>query len=514
MSSIISLGLVGIFLVLLVIGLLLGLIRGTLKSLIRLAAVAVAFGASLFICLQIAPYIENICRDKTALELLSELGIAITGNADVEMLLSHLDAVTLQYLVMVPTSVIAVPIMFVLIFFLISLALLIIFWLLCMIMRIGKGEKSKTSRLIGMGIGALQCMLVAVVVFTPVIGVIDTVAAIAESESITAEAGQPIINEAGALDIGALIVDVAECKSSPVAQAFGAIGSRGIFGAFTNVTVDGMEVNLQNEVVGLAEIGFEFLRLDYFNPIEISDEHKDAIRDLLSAIDDSPYAKRILSGVMQTAADAYSGGDIVIIANEPYFTILDSVFRIFDGSDGETVVEDFRTLSEIYILMSEERFFFAVSESDKATRNMFIRKNAEGEMVIDRMLNLLDDNPRVGVLLSVIGEISISMMSNNISFSDAQAKPVYNEVKTGLGEKTLAIKKTDYESEEEYVEAVSDSIEEVLTSSGIELEPEVYQSMAEYVSENFEGGEMPSDDEINRLLLSYYAAYAPTEEQQ
>ena len=102
-------------------------------------------------------------------------------------------------------------------------------------------------------------------------------------------------------------------------------------------------------------------------------------------------------------------------------------------------------------------------------------------------------------------------MSNNISFSDAQTKPVYNEVKTGLGEKTLAIKKTDYESEEEYVEAVSESIEEVLTSSGIELEPEVYQSMAEYVSENFEGGEMPSDDEINRLLLSYYAAYAPTE---
>lgn len=509
-SPIISFGLIGVFLALLVIGLFLGLLRGTLKSLIRLLAVVVAFAVSLAICLQVAPNIEAVCRDKNVLELLESFGIAAVGNADIEMMLSHLDAATLQHLLMVPTSVIAVPIMFVLLFFLISLVLLILLWLLCLIMRIGKGHKTATSRFIGMGIGILQSILVGVVVFTPVVGALDTVAAISESECVTAEPGQPIFNEEGKIDLGALVVDVGSSKNSLVPTVFGSIGSRSIFGAFTNVTVAANAVNLQDEAVGLAEIGFELLRLDYFNPIDISDEHKDAIRDMLAAIDKSPYAERTLAGVMRAVSDAYVSGDIVLIAKEPYFTIIDTVLRAFEGSTNETVTQDFKTVADLYIMMSEERFFYAVSESDKATRSMFVRKNAEGEMVIDRMIDILDSNPRMGRLLSVVGEISISMMSNNISFSDDQTKPVYNEVKTGLGE-TLSIPKEDYATEEEYVEAVSESIEEVLTSSGIELEPEIYKSMAEYVNQNYQGGTAPTDEDINRLLISYYAAYAPTE---
>ena len=513
MSSVISLSLIGVFLALLLIGLFLGFLRGMLKSLIRLLSVGAAFLVSLISCIQLAPYIESVCHDKSALEILHESGVVITGNADIEMFLSHLDAATVQHLIMVPMSVIAVPLAFVLIFILLSLVLLIVSWLLCLILRIGKGGKTKISRLAGMGIGALQCVLVGIVLFTPVVGALDTVAAIAETDSITAEPGQPIFTEEGKIDLGALIVDVAACKSGPMPQAFGAIGSRSIFGAFTNVTVDGKALNLQNEAVGLAGIGLELLRLDFFNPIDISDEHKDAIRDTLAAIDESPYAERILAGVMRAVSDAYIDGDIVLVAKEPYFTIVDTVLRAFEDGTEQTVIEDFNAVADLYIMMSEERFFYAVSESDKATRSMFVRKNAEGEMVIDRMIGILDSNPRMGKLLSVVGEISISMMSNNISFSDEQTKPVYNEVKAGLGE-TLSIPKDDYATEEEYVEAVSESIEEVLTSSGIELEPDIYKSMAEYVNQNYQGGETPTDEDINRLLISYYAAYAPTEEQQ
>lgn len=511
MSGLISLGLFGLALVLVVIGLLLGLLRGTLKSVIRFVSVVISFVVSLTVCLQFAPRIEALCQDRNVVELVETLGVSVTGADGLLEVLAHFDAATLQYIFMLPASLIAVPLAFVLLFIIISTVFFLVLWVLCLILRIGKGEKTMLSRLIGVGIGFVQSILVAVVIFTPIVGILDTVALVAESDSITVEEGAPIYNEEGALDLGALIVDVGSLARGPMPSVFGALGARAIYSSFTNITVDGEQLDVKAVSAELAEIGFVMLRLNYFNPIEISDVHKVALRDTVCAIDKSEYTEQILSGVMRGIASAYAEGDITLVAGEPYYSFINSIVLVFSDSSKDNVASDFRTIIDIYIIISEERFFHATAESDGKMRETLIRRDENGDMVIDRIMALLDENPRMSGIRSAIGKMSISVMANNISF-DADTEAVYSEVKAGLTE-TLKIDKSAYGSEEEYLDAVAASIEETMTASGIELTPEIYRSMAEHVNENYEAGRETTDADADNLLISYYAAYSTNAQQ-
>ena len=71
----------------------------------------------------------------------------------------------------------------------------------------------------------------------------------------------------------------------------------------------------------------------------------------------------------------------------------------------------------------------------------------------------------------------------------------------------VSIKKDEYETEEEYVGAISDSLNSTLVDNGIELDKALVDDMAQHVADNFGDKENLSDEEIDSIILSYYAAY-------
>ena len=99
------------------------------------------------------------------------------------------------------------------------------------------------------------------------------------------------------------------------------------------------------------------------------------------------------------------------------------------------------------------------------------------------------------------------------SFGDGVSEDVvavYENLKTGLQDVT-ALRKDDYETDEEYKGAVSDKLDETLKGEGIELETDIIDKMADYVADNYAGAEL-SDADVDDILLSYYDAYKATGE--
>ena len=71
----------------------------------------------------------------------------------------------------------------------------------------------------------------------------------------------------------------------------------------------------------------------------------------------------------------------------------------------------------------------------------------------------------------------------------------------------LSVKEENYDSEEEYKEALSSVLDSTLKDHGIELEEEIVDGIADYVDENFSEVDTLTDEEFNGILLHYYEAY-------
>ena len=107
-------------------------------------------------------------------------------------------------------------------------------------------------------------------------------------------------------------------------------------------------------------------------------------------------------------------------------------------------------------------------------------------------------------LVTMLTKLSLSIMMNDVGVE--KGNEVYDTVKEGVTG-VISIDKTQYETEEEYVDAVSDSLDKTLNDHDIDLAPEIVDSMAKYVADNYSDLEEITDDEINDTILSYYEAY-------
>ena len=92
--------------------------------------------------------------------------------------------------------------------------------------------------------------------------------------------------------------------------------------------------------------------------------------------------------------------------------------------------------------------------------------------------------------------------------SDIDTEVLYEEVKDDITN-VLSHNKSDFETEEEYKEAVSNDLDKALEENNLKIDDKTKESMVDYIAENYgdHEGEI-TDKEINDALLSYYKSYA------
>ena len=89
---------------------------------------------------------------------------------------------------------------------------------------------------------------------------------------------------------------------------------------------------------------------------------------------------------------------------------------------------------------------------------------------------------------------------------DADAEEVVSDLTNDMNE-IIAIKKEDFETEEEYRAEVSTSIDAALADKGIPLEEEQLEQITDFVITEFEGKEEIKEEEFADFMTKYYDLY-------
>ena len=285
-----------------------------------------------------------------------------------------------------------------------------------------------------------------------------------------------------------------------------------MYKALNKVRVNGEAVDMREQAVTLFAVCEETADLQGTDFTTLTEQDKALIVRMTNRLNESPYVLDIFSSVMRGTVRALDGGYIEISMSEPYNSTFRNSVHIFADSSAENLSEDIETLRNIYFLLSDDGVLVAIANGDdKEVTDALTTADDSGEIVMRRIIRELDQNEHTRPLVSELSKLSVSLMAG--SFGDGVSDDVvatYENLKTGLQDVT-ALRKDDYETDEEYKGAVSDKLNETLKGEGIELEADIIDKMADYVADNYAGAEL-SDADVDDILISYYDAYKATGE--
>ena len=161
------------------------------------------------------------------------------------------------------------------------------------------------------------------------------------------------------------------------------------------------------------------------------------------------------------------------------------------------------TLLDVYFILAEGEVIENLGDEEQ-TKAAFIRKDSDGKTVISKAISSLRTNSRTAPLTAAITELSIAIMSAELELDD-DASVIYANVKDGVG--SLHNIDKDSMSQTEYKTAVTESLDDTLRESGIDLPDEMVEDMADFYISEFSDAESLTEENIDDVIFSYYDAY-------
>lgn len=509
--TIILLSLMG---VLAIIGAILGYKRGLARQIIRTITVILSALVSIYLAKLLVTAIMVWIENRTAEELIIFIKTIVPVSIEsYEPILTYLDTGTLNYILAIPLALVIAPVTFILAFLLVKLIMMIPHVIIAGLMGFSKKKNTATTRLLGMFLGALQGIFVAIMIIYPLAG-----ASVTSTEIITEMNEQAPEDETTVTITEFYNTTIKTYVEDPVVKLVGDLGGKQLYNNLATVNVRGVDYEM---VETLAEptlkIGMSVNKLKGWDWKAPTPENEDAVKAIIEAVDDSEYARNLISDILVFVSQAYADGAITIDMEQPLSEIVAATFEAIGGITANTLGTDLETLAEAYFILARENIIYALEAGNAEEIRDLLTKTIENEdgtstTVIAKVTETLNENPNTTPLVTVLTKLSLAALSDQLG-ADVDLDALYGSVKNGVSD-TLAITKED-KTKEEYIEAVSESLDNTLTGNGIELEKDILDEMANYVYDNYDelnkvdsdhDGEI-SDYEVNKIVLSYYDAY-------
>ena len=500
--SIINTVIIVLFIVFIVWEMLHGLRRGIFRQITHTACMLLA-AVGAFVLTKL---LWNGALDKypTTESLLAEVDGIVTLSDSVYSVALEFDVEILRLLLALPMGVLVLPLVFTLIFAVLNLLVKLIYLIIRLIFHIKRG-RGPAKRLTGLLLGAIEGAIVASIILLPAANIADIGSEISgafvSGDEVSAASADEGTESEGLVDtIGGVL-------SNPILKIVNAVGGRAVCGSFATVEIDGEKVNLKEEMISLLNLyAGEANTLAGADFSCLTSEQRESLETLVLGAVDSPYLSKIAAELISGFATAIDNGDIPLEVEAPYNFIIDEAVAIFKTSSTKTLPADAETLLNVYFILDESRVIESIEGGGAV--DVLVTKNSEGKTVIDRLVDEMNANERTRGLVTALTKLSLSILSSQVT-AGADTTEIYESVKADLNSEVLKVKKEDYGSEDEYMDALSESVDTVLTDIGVELEPEIVEGIAGFVDENFisQGITELDDTQINDIILSYYDYY-------
>lgn len=519
-GSYIAVGLLAYIAISVLSGLIYGFKRGFSKTVIRLVTIAAAAVVSFVAVIWLAEYIDLFFHGRTLEELITLVWPDYETAADPALhdFIAAFDTETAERVVMALLTIIALPLLFVIVFYIAKFLSLIIYGIFAGILGLMSKEKGFFSTIFGGIIGAAQGVLIAAVVLLPTAGFLG-VAEDMRAGLVTGDKPEESVALVESF-YEEYLDDVIASEPIVLLRQF---GGDMLFERMTTVMVADETVDMREETKSIAEIVVDSLPLvdEDLNWKHLDPHHQDALRAILADVEENKYNASIIAGVLRGVCSAIASESIPLELEEPFNDFAIQLVSVFATTNKDIVAEDLGTLLEIYFILGDADILAAFdteSGGGADPKEMLIVKDDAGNTVIDNVITELNTNPRTVPIVTSLTKFSLQLMidsfpavkdevGEDVIPEDVDIEVVYDNVKEGVNELLPDVNNPDL-SKVEKVENVSSALDSTLKENNIALEEDVLDYIAEEIITRFEGKEELTDEDINNALLAFYGAYA------
>lgn len=498
----------GIVAILGLIGALKGLTRGISRQLVRTITIVASAVISFFAARGIYTFISDFLADKTITDienLLVQYNV-LSAEAD-NSWLQNIDINTIFLVTTVPLALIIMPVAFALCFFVISGVMLIVHAILCAIFGFRKRGNGLISRLLGMTLGLIQGLAVAGLLLMPVIGISNML-----SDTVEVMQQDTDAKESSTESLVVLYDDyVKSVAENPATKALGGCGINALYRTIATVEIEGQKTDMTTLIPDIATIAGKVTSLKGVDFTHLTPENEASITEMFDAVEKNTYLTKVLAGGIKMFSYAYTNGAASINAEAPVSNLLNSAMTIFHTADATNIHGDIDTMCEVTFILSREGVLAAFESGSSDMMTALTKRDANGTTTVNKVIEVIKKNERTKPLIGMLTDLSVSVMTQT-SGVDENTVATGNNLKADINEKTMKINRADFGSEEEYVDALSASLDESLKENNITLEKEVVDNMAQYIAEKYGDQDELSDEEANDILLYYFEAHLENED--
>ena len=475
------------------VDLLFGFLKGMRKVVAGIATIVLSAITSLILTPVI---LRAILTEEFALSLVDMLGAADTYSEIMQV------SPSLQDLMLgVPVAIVG-PILFIALYFFLRI-----------IFRIATGivtkcvwkfdEKAKKSRLIGLGLGALQGILSSMVIVFIIAGFVGTVNnvtdVILEQESDQLEELQMTVAE-----VDSYINIVAD---DPIVSIF---DNNFVYNSLTSFKFGDDKAVLGKEITSIVEAGVYLTPLTENSEMaNWSDAELDALDTFVDKFGSSKILTQVSAEVLSSACAKWANGEEFLGMTAPNTDpmiepLVKALYGSMSTSTRETIVEDLGTVVDILRVIDKHDIFSKLSDDSGD-----ITSYLSGAFVSDFMKSI-SGNERFSVLVPEITNLSMRMLASAMNLPE-NVEEIYNNITTDL---SVGLNEALSSGDEESIKKFTEEVTSTLKGNGIEVTDEVADIVASNMVSAFEGKENVTADDIKEYFNDYAEIYGSIESTQ
>lgn len=490
-SQVIDIAIFAIFGLLTLVGLLMGIIRGFRRQLVRTITVACSAVLAFFATSALENQAAQAFENKT-------LGQLAAGAIAEDSWIAAIESEALMKLVALPMGILIFPILFVAAFVSISTVIIIIHKILCGILGFTRRANTRFTRFLGMLVGAAQGAFVALLVIMPISCLLssatDAVDMLKDDYDDTAN-GRYLIE---------LYDSYAEAiVENPIMKASAAV-CKELYYKISVVTIDGVEINAVDSIDGAVALVADIGELSKTDWAYLTKSDKDVLENIKDVATDDPYLTMLVSELLSFVGEFSEDNGGILTFEEPIGSFLNSYLEVLATGNADNLEADLETTLDVVYLLSDNGAIAAVYGGGDVL-DSFVAKNSSGKTLFTRLSETLEENPRMRGMASFLNDMAFAMLLES-NGSSLATEEVAQNVKTGLNE-TLAIKREDYDTEAEYRDGVKSNLKQILDSNDIQLADTQLEQITDYVIVDMAGKTELTDSDISGFMSEYYEVY-------
>ena len=283
-----------------------------------------------------------------------------------------------------------------------------------------------------------------------------------------------------------------------------AVGGKTSFNAMTSFKIDGDKVVISDEIA-ICTSAVSDIKVLADKPIkEYTDEQTQAINDLTDKFSDSVILPKITAELLSAAAEKWSNDESFMSMEKPALDeTIDPLFSkmldIFKTETDDTIKGDLDTLSSVFTILIDNDVLSS-TENQEDLMDILAK-----EGLISSLLTTLCENDRMAILANEVTNMGVRAIATALKIPE-NSIAVQKEVVDQIKAQAISAITSDLPTEQK-ITTLSTQLNTIFTNNGMDVSADITPIIAETIISTFEGQTDITSEEINDYFVMLSAVY-------